>query len=123
MPPAGLIQSATVAADIKRISTDFMMMMMVRLLTRSARTPATKDTKARGSVKTTNARVVWVCEAVSNSGPGAIVAAICLMPNRATISFQALSLNAPQNWAMRRPRRGCRVESGLVPMGAVTLCL
>src|SRR5687767_4822196 len=28
------------------------------------------------------------------------------MASKATISFHALSLNAPQNWAMSNPRRG-----------------
>jgi hypothetical protein len=81
------------------------------------------ETKARGSVKMTNAMVVWVWEAVSNSAPGAIEAANCLMPNKATINFQALSLNAPQNCAISRPRRGYYVESGPVLMDVVTLRL
>jgi hypothetical protein len=41
------------------------------------------------------------------------VAASCLMPSKATISFQALSLNAPQNWAINRPRRGCEEVSAM----------
>ena len=47
----------------------------MRLLTRSASKPAAIDTTASGKVKMTKANVVWVCEAVSNSGPGAIVEA------------------------------------------------
>src|SRR5262245_32455699 len=105
-PPAGLIQRAAVAALISSISTDFIRIMMVRLLTRSASRPATVDTSASGAVNTMKASVVWVCDAVSNSEPGAIVEASWRMANRATINFQALSLNAPQNWAMSNPRRG-----------------
>lgn len=49
--------------------------------------------------------MVWVCEAISKAGPDmSVVAATCLMARRATISFQALSLNAPKNWAMSKPR-------------------
>ena len=123
MPPAGLLQRAAAAAAIKSTSTDFIMMMTVRLLTRSARTPATIETKASGRVKTIKARAVWVCAAVSNSGPGAMVPASCRMASRATISFQALSLKAPMNWAMRRPRSGWDVAEGPVLIGVVTLCL
>ena len=106
MPPAGLRNSAIVAAIIRPTSTAFIVMMTVRLLSRSANTPATIDVHISGSVKTTNAIVVWVCEAVSKSGPGAMAAAIWRMPSSATISFHALSLKAPQNWAMRSARNG-----------------
>ncbi len=106
MPPAGLIQSATVAALISSTSTDFIRMITVRLLTRSASTPATTDTSASGNVNTTKASVVCVWEAVSNSRPGEVREASCRMASKATINFQALSLNAPQNWAISNPRRG-----------------
>ncbi len=105
MPPAGLIQSATVPAAIKRISTTLIVMMTVRLLTRSARVPPTSERSTNGKVKMTNAFAVWVCATVSSSGPGAIPAVACRMASKATISFQALSLKAPQNCAVRRPRR------------------
>jgi hypothetical protein len=45
------------------------------------------------------------------------------MASKATMSFQALSLNAPKNCAMSRPRSGCDEERGSVLMGAFTLRL
>ena len=123
-PPAGFFQSATVPAPISATSPTFMAMMTVRLLNRSDSTPATRENSMSGRLKTTKAMVACVWEAASNAGPvGPTAAVTCLMASKATISFQALSLNAPKNCAINRPRRGCCVESGPVLMGVVTLRL
>jgi len=110
MPPLGFSQSATVPALIRSTSTALIAMMTVRLLRRSAKVPPTNDNNISGKVKMMKVIAVCVCAAVSSSGPGTICAVACRMANRATMSFQALSLNAPQNWAMRRPRSGWRMD-------------
>ncbi len=97
MPPEGLPNNAAAPAPIKPISTAFMTMMIDRLLALSASTPATSEIRTSGSVKTAKARVVRLWDAASRAGPGSMVAATCLMLRRATMSFQALSLKAPQN--------------------------
>ena len=107
MPPAGFSQSATVPALMRNTSTILIAMMTVRLLSRSAKVPPTNDNNINGKVKMMKVIAVWVCAAVSSSGPGTICAVACRMASKATISFHALSLNAPQNCAIKSPRRGC----------------
>ena len=110
MPPVGFSQSATVPALIRNTWTILIAMMTVRLLRRSAKVPPTNDSNISGKVKMIKVSAVCVCVAVSSSGPGSICSVACRKASKATISFQALSLNAPQNWAMRRPRSGWRVD-------------
>jgi len=50
-------------------------------------------------------------------------AVACRIASSATMSFQALSLNAPKNCAINRPRRGCDEKGETVLMGAFTLRL
>src|SRR5574340_1281482 len=105
---------------MSRTSTAFIVMMTVHLLRRSAKKPDTTDVRISGKVKTTMARVVWACEAVSSSCPGDRVAVAALIPRSATMNFQALSLKAPQNCAVSSPRNGRRPaceESGCGSMG------
>ena len=108
MPPAGFTQSATVPALMRSTSTTLIAMMTVRLLRRSAKVPPTNDSNISGKVKMIKVSAVCVCAAVSSSGPGAIPAVACRMASNATMSFQALSLNAPKNCAINSPRRGCK---------------
>ena len=106
VPPSGLKKRAVVPAPINRTSRAFMPTITVRLLNRSENTPAKTDTIIRGKVNMTKVCVVCAWEAASKAGPEvSTVAATCLIARRATMSFQALSLNAPKNWAMRSPRR------------------
>mgnify|MGYP003694145461 CR=1 FL=1 len=87
----------------------------MRLLRRSAKVPPTNDSNISGKVKMIKVSAVCVCAAVSIAGPGAICAVACRMASKATMSFQALSLNAPKNWAIKSPRRGC--EEGWISEG------
>ena len=106
-PPTGFTNRARVPIAINTTSRAFITTMTVRLLKRSENTPATIDTSISGSVKTTKVRVVWAWKAASNSWPDPPISeATCLMAKKATINFQALSLKAPKNCAMKRPRKG-----------------
>ncbi len=117
MPLPGFSHRATVPALMSSTSTTLMAMMTVRLLRRSASVPPTSDSNTSGKVKMMKVVAVCVCAAVSSSGPGAICAVACRIASRATISFHALSLNAPQNWAISRPRRGCRDSDVISELG------
>ncbi len=92
----------------------------VRLLKRSATIAAGNDTSMRGSVKATKAFVASTCDAAANATvPG--VNARFLIAIRATKTFNALSLNAPRNWAKSSPRSGClaRVLPSMSPTQTV----
>jgi len=83
---------------INNTSSAFITMMMVVLLTRSARTPAGKENRTIGRVKTTKVMVVCSCEAFSKAvPPGSMPVVADFIARKATIIFQALSLKAPKN--------------------------
>ena len=82
-------------------------MMTVRLLRRSARTPATIDEQdQRKGEDDKGERQSGSARRFPAQGRAHMVAATCRMPSSATISFQALSLNAPQNCAISSARNG-----------------
>lgn len=118
-PPVGWVNRAKVAPTMRSTSITFIVRMTVRLLRRSANRPAMREVRMSGKVKTTIASVVWACEAVSSSGPGASWEATARMPSSATMNFHALSLKAPQNCAIKSPRSGNRVFGGDAKCGSM----
>ena len=112
-PALGRAKSTATPNSISASSKTLVPTMIVRLLRRSASTPAGIEMSIRGIIMT-----IWA-NAVCSWPPAVVTAAA--IARKITICFQALSLNAPRNWVTNRPDIGCFSAPAAPPRNRVAM--